>query len=206
MRPARIPLFPLEIVLLPGMPVPLHVFEPRYKTMIGRCLKERLEFGIVLTQDRSAVAIGCTAEITRKVREYQDGRMDILTEGRAIFRIIDLLAEKEYYEAVVDYLPEDATPQDIRAEKELTDVFQQCHLLLFGHLWPGSNPRDAVPLAYRMAARLPLSPKERQQLLEERDEDDRRAFLLRYSNDLLPKLAQNEMARHQAAGSGPGVH
>lgn len=206
MRPARIPLFPLDIVLLPGMPVPLHIFEPRYKSMIGRCLKERIEFGIVLARNNSAVAIGCTAEITRKTRDYADGRMDILTEGRAIFRIIDLLEEKEYYEAVVDYLPEDATPQDARAEKELTDLFQECHLLLFGHLWPGSGPRDEVPLAYRLAARLPLGPKERQKLLEERSECDRRDFLLRYSNDLLPKLAQTELARQKAAGSGQGVH
>jgi Lon protease-like protein len=206
MRPARIPLFPLEIVLLPGMLVPLHIFEPRYKTMIGRCLKERLEFGIVLTHEHSAVAVGCTAEITRKTRDYSDGRMDILAEGRAIFRIIDLLDEKDYYEAVVDYLSEDATPQDRQKENELTEIFQQCHLMLFGHLWPGSEPRDPVPLAYRLAARLPLDAKERQKVLEERCEADRREFLLRYSGELLPRLAQREIARQQAAGNGQGVH
>lgn len=205
MRPARIPLFPLEIVLLPGMPVPLHIFEPRYKTMIGHCLKERREFGIVLAQRSSAVAIGCTAAITQKLKEYSDGRMDILTEGRAVFRIIDLLDEKEYYEAVVDYLPEDATPQDPYGEKELTDVFQQCHLLLFGHLWPGHDRSDTVSLAYRMAARLPLDVKERQRVLEERNEHDRREFLLRYATDLLPKLAQGELAKQRAVG-GQGVH
>jgi Lon protease-like protein len=206
MRPARIPLFPVELVLLPGMPVPLHIFEPRYKLMIGRCLKENLEFGVVLAQGGSAVAVGCTAGITRKLKDYSDGRMDIAIEGRAIFRIIDLLDEKEYYEAVVDYLPEDATPQDSQKEKELTDVFQQCHLLLFGHPWPGNQPRDAVPLAYRLAARLPLDVKERQRVLTERNEADRREFLLHYSNDLLPKLAQTELARHKAVGSGHGVH
>lgn len=206
MRPARIPLFPLEIVLLPGMAVPLHIFEPRYKKMIRQCLAGRQEFGIVLAQNSSAVAIGCTAEITQKTKDYPDGRMDILAEGRAIFRIIDLLDEKEYYEAVVDYLPEDATPQDGESEKELTDIFQQCHLLLFGHPWPGREPRDSVPLAYRLAARLPLDLKERQGVLEERSEYERRQFLLRYSSDLLPKLAEQEIARQQAAGKGQGVH
>jgi ATP-dependent Lon protease len=206
MRPVRIPLFPLEIVLLPGMPVPLHIFEPRYKSMIGRCLREQREFGIVLAQNGSAVAVGCTAAITRRVRDYSDGRMDILTEGRAVFRIIDLLDEKEYYEAVVDYLPEDATPQDPLKERELTELFQHCHLLLFGHLWPGREPRDPVPLAYRLAARLPLDVKERQRVLEERNEHDRREFLLRYANDLLPKLAQGEIARQRAVGSGQGIH
>ncbi|HTU36093.1 MAG TPA: LON peptidase substrate-binding domain-containing protein [Candidatus Acidoferrum sp.] len=206
MRPARIPLFPLEIVLLPGMPVPLHIFEPRYKNMIGRCLKERIEFGIVLAQHGSAVAVGCTAEITRKLRDYSDGRMDIIADGRAIFRIIDLLDEKEYHEAVVDYLPEDATPQDGQKEKELVEVFQECHLLLFGHQWPGFEARDPVPLAYRMAARLPLDLRERQRMLEERSEQARREFLTKYSSELLPKLAQNEIAKQQAVAKGQGVH
>lgn len=206
MRPARIPLFPLDTVLLPGMPIPLHIFETRYKRMIGRCLNERVEFGIVLAQHSSAVAVGCTAEITRKVRDYADGKMDIIVEGRAIFRIIDLLDEKEYYEAVVDYLPEDATPQDRQREKELIEVFDECHLLLFGHQWPGIEARDPVPLAYRMAARLPLDLKERQKLLEERGEDSRREFLRKYSVELLPKLAQNEIAKQQAMAKGQGVH
>jgi Lon protease-like protein len=205
-RPARIPLFPLEIVVLPGMPIPLHIFEPRYKSMIGRCLKEQIEFGIVLAERHTAVAVGCTAEITRKIRDYSDGRMDIIAEGRATFRIIDLLNEKEYYEAIVDYLPEDATPQDAQKEKELIELFQQCHLLLFGHQWPGAQPRDHVPLAYRMAARLPLEVRERQHILEERSEHIRRDFLHRYSSELLPKLAQNELAKQQALAKGQGMH
>lgn len=206
MRPARIPLFPLDIVLLPGMPLPLHIFEPRYKTMIGRCLKERIEFGIILAQERSAAAIGCTAEITRKIKDYPDGRMDILTEGRAIFRILELLDENEYYEGLVDYLPEDAMPQDSRQEKELTEIFQQCHLLLFGHLWPGREQHDPVALAYRIAARLPLDLKQRQGVLEKRNESERRDFLLRYTNELLPKLAQRQIAKQAAGGNGHGVH
>jgi Lon protease-like protein len=97
-RPARIPLFPLDVVLLPEMPLPLHIFEPRYKTMIRRCLAEKIEFGMILAANQGIAAVGCTAEIVRKLRDYSDGRMDILTEGRAIFRLEELLDEKEYYE------------------------------------------------------------------------------------------------------------
>ncbi|HXW57528.1 MAG TPA: LON peptidase substrate-binding domain-containing protein [Candidatus Cybelea sp.] len=206
MRPARIPLFPLELALLPGMPIPLHIFEPRYKTMIARCLRERLEFGLVLAQERSPAAIGCTAEITRKIKDYADGRMDILVEGRAIFRLIEMHDEKEYYEGIVDYLPEDATPQDPRREQELTDIFQQCHIMLFGHVWPGAEPHDWVPLAYRFAARLPLDSRQRQRVLEQRSEAERREFLFRYTNELLPRLAQRQIARQTSAGSGHGIH
>lgn len=206
MRPARIPLFPLDVVLLPGMTLPLHIFEPRYKTMIGRCLRERIEFGMILAQDSSVAPVGCTAEITRKIKDYSDGRMDILVEGRAVFRLIELLDDKEYYEGIVGYLPEDAMPQDQRNEKELHDVFQQCHLLLFGHVWHGSQHKDGVALAYKLAARLPLDLKQRQSILEKRNESERREFLLQYANELLPKLAERQVARQCAGGNGHGVH
>lgn len=206
MRPARIPLFPLDIVLFPSMPLPLHIFEPRYKTMVSRCLNERVEFGMVFAENRSIATIGCTAEITRTIKKYDDGRVDILTEGRATFRIVELLSEKEYYEGVVDYLSEDVTPQDPEKEAELTEGFQQCHLLLFGHLWPGCDKRDSTPLAYKLAARLPLDLKQRQALLEMRSESERREFLLQYSKALLPKLAQRQISRHRAGGNGHGIH
>jgi Lon protease-like protein len=206
MRPVRIPLFPLDIVLLPSMPLPLHIFEPRYKTMINRCINEGIEFGLVFAQTRSIATVGCTAEVTRTLKKYNDGRMDILTEGRATFRIVELVTEKEYFEAVVDYLPEDVTPQDPQKEAELTEGFQQCHLMLFGRQWPGCDKRDATPLAYRLASRLPLDLKQRQILLEMRTESERRDFLSRYANELLPKLAQRQISRQCAAGKGSGVH
>jgi Lon protease-like protein len=206
MRPARIPLFPLDVVLFPSMPLPLHIFEPRYKAMVNRCVDEGIEFGMVFAENRSIATIGCTAEITRTIKKYDDGRMDILTEGRAAFRIVEMLTEKEYYEAVVDYLPEDVTPQDAEEEAELTEAFQHCQLLLFGHPWQGCDKRDPTPLAYRLGARLPLDLKQRQALLETRNEDDRRGFLLQYCKALLPKLAQRQISRQRSGGNGHGVH
>jgi Lon protease-like protein len=206
MKPARIPLFPLDVVLFPSMPLPLHIFEPRYKTMVGRCLDEGIEFGMVFAENRSVARIGCTAEITRTIKKYADGRLDILTEGRAAFRIVEMLNEKEYYEAVVDYLPEDVTPQDRHKETELTETFQHCQLLLFGHPWHGCAKRDPTPLAYRLGARLPLDLQQRQGLLEMRNENDRRAFLLQYCKALLPKLAQRQISRQRSGGNGHGIH
>jgi ATP-dependent Lon protease len=103
-RPIRIPLFPLDTVLLPGMQMPLHIFEPRYKLMIARCLNEQLEFGIILAASKAIATLGCTAEIVQKLKEYPDGRMDILTEGRSVFRLNELIDEKEYYEGAVEYV------------------------------------------------------------------------------------------------------
>lgn len=206
MRPSRIPLFPLDIVLFPGMSLPLHIFEPRYKTMIRRCLDESIEFGLVYAETKSIATVGCTAEVTRTIKKYSDGRLDILTEGRAAFRIVELATDKQYFEAVVDYLPEDVTPQDGRKETELMEEFQRCHLLLFGCHWPGCEKNDTTALAYRLAPRLPLDLKQRQALLEMRNESERRDFLSRYAAELLPRLAQRQIARQCAGGNGHGVH
>src|SRR5580658_6504411 len=100
LRPTRIPLFPLDVVLLPSMSLPLHIFEPRYKVIVARCLSDKLEFGMIVAANNSVATMGCTAEIVRKIRDYPDGRMDIATEGRNIFRLAELLDEKEYYEGV----------------------------------------------------------------------------------------------------------
>jgi ATP-dependent Lon protease len=102
MKPTRIPVFPLDVVLLPGMLLPLHIFEPRYKTMIKRCLDEQIEFGIILVSEKGIAKVGCTTEIAEKLKEYPDGRMDILTVGCAVFRTIELLDEKEYHEAIIE--------------------------------------------------------------------------------------------------------
>ncbi len=92
------------------MPLPLHIFEPRYKEMIGHCIEKKLEFGMVLASENNVAATGCTAEILRKIRDYPDGRMDILTEGRSVFRLAELLSEKAYYEAIVEYLEDTPSP------------------------------------------------------------------------------------------------
>lgn len=99
--PNRIPLFPLDVVLFPTMQLPLHVFEPRYKVMIRRCLEEPINFGIVLATKDSVASVGCTARIVRKVKDYPDGRMDILTEGVSVFRLTRILDENVYHEGLV---------------------------------------------------------------------------------------------------------
>ena len=85
LRPTRIPLFPLDVVLLPAMALPLHIFEPRYRLMIARCLDEKIEFGMILATNNNLATMGCTAKIVRKIRDYPDGRLDearkLLSDG-----------------------------------------------------------------------------------------------------------------------------
>jgi Lon protease-like protein len=207
MRPNRIPLFPLEVVLFPGATLPLHIFEQRYKMMIACCLNENREFGIVLAGDKGVVTVGCTASITSKTKDYPDGRMDILTQGRAVFRVLKLVQEKEYHEAVVEYLLDVPAPLhesiDCRETSGLLALFQECHSLIYGQMWVTTARQPLWPLSYQLAARLPLDLEERQQLLEIRDEPKRQDFLIQWMNALLlPRLANQQRARSTAAGNG----
>jgi Lon protease-like protein len=206
MRPTRIPLFPLEVVLFPGMPLPLHIFEQRYRVMVARCVNENLEIGIILAAETGIVKVGCTAEIVEKLKEYPDGRTDILCEGRALFRIIEILKEREYQEVVAEYLVEELLPRDPEKEYHLIERFQVCHTLVFGQPWIVSSRDEEISLAFQMAARLPLELEAKQTLLEIPEESARQAFLLQKINELLPQLAQRQRLRQVAGGNGHGLN
>jgi ATP-dependent Lon protease len=206
MRANRIPLFPLNVVLFPGANLPLHIFEQRYKVMIGQCLRDNHEFGIVLVGERGVAALGCTAAITRKIKDYPDGRMDILTQGRAVFRALQLLRENEYHEAIVEYPADPAAPlhesiEDCE-EAGLLALFQECHSLIHGQMWVTTGKQPLWPLSYQLAARLPIELDEKQALLEIRSEAQRQDFLIRWMSDLLARVEPQKHARGRAAGNG----
>jgi Lon protease-like protein len=206
MNPTRIPLFPLEAVLLPGMALPLHIFEPRYKMMIARCLNETIEFGIILAAQKGMAGTGCTAEIVQKLKDYPDGRTDIMAEGRHVFELVELIDEKEYYEGKVTYLTDEAETADARQESRLLHLFQQVHVLLAGQEWDVAGSDDEIPLAYRVTGVLPMELAERQQLLEMRTESARREFLIRWITDFLPRLAHRQRVRERARGNGHALN
>jgi Lon protease-like protein len=206
MNDSRIPLFPLNVVLYPGATLPLHIFEPRYKLMIHHCIQHNREFGVILAGEKGVATIGCTAAITQKLRDYDDGRMDILTQGRVIFRALNLLQEKDYHEALVEFLTDSTEnrrhPTRSQEEAELLSLFQECHTLIYGQLWVTSGVESPWPLSFQMGARLPLELEEKQALLEMRAEPDRRTFLIERLKDMLPRLGYMHQARRSAAGNG----
>lgn len=103
-----IPLFPLGVVLLPAMVLPLHIFEERYKIMIGECLEQNKEFGIVYSDQKEIRKKGCTAKIVKVLKRYDDGRMDILTRGVTRFLIEDVMDDNPYLQARVAYFDDGA--------------------------------------------------------------------------------------------------
>jgi len=208
MRPDRIPLFPLNVVLLPGADLPLHIFEPRYRKMVRDCLNAKSEFGMLLALDNGIAGTGCTAEILEVVKNYQDGRMDILTVGRAPFRVVQLFTEEQLLEGQVDYLEDRFPPPNPQIRKELSEIYEACHTLIFG-----DYPRDSVPdpdatdhLSYVVASKLPMDLLWKQRILELRTEPERQERLLAYLRDWAPHLQKVESLQRRAAGNGSGLN
>jgi len=95
-----LPLFPLDVVLLPGMPLPLHIFEPRYKEMIAECLASSAPFGVVRASEKGIAEIGCTAEIVSVTKQYSDGRLDLVAQGRKRFEVLQLNQERSFLRSI----------------------------------------------------------------------------------------------------------
>jgi len=205
MAPDRIPLFPLDVVLFPGMPLPLHIFEERYKLMIRRCAEHNSEFGVVLARQSGMARVGCTAEVVKIVREYPDGRMDILTAGQTIYRIVEVFEEQPYYEASVEFLDESTGEPPAEPSAELLALYDECHRLAFGRPAEPPDPKSGMQLAFQIAAELPLELESKQDILETPAEADRQERLVGLLKKSLPQLARINRVRARAGGNGHGA-
>lgn len=107
MQDNNFPLFPLGLVLLPGMVIPLHIFEDRYKAMINRCINKQENFGIVYYSGEKMCDSGCSAEIISVLKKNTNGTMDILIEGKERFRIKDTNSDESYLQGSVEYFDDE---------------------------------------------------------------------------------------------------
>jgi ATP-dependent Lon protease len=206
MRPDRIPLFPLNVVLFPGEELPLHIFEPRYRHMVHDCLQSKLPFGMLLALPDGVVRVGCTAEISNLIKKYEDGRMDILTVGRERFRIVDLFTENPLLEGQIEYLEDCDSLLEPDKQQRLLESYETCHALLFASVPKDFSATPPQELAYSIASMLPLDLLWKQQILELRSEAERQERLLRYLRDWTPHLQKADTLRHRAAGNGHGFN
>lgn len=178
LKPTEIPVFPLpEVVLFPGCLLPLHIFEPRYREMIGDCLENDSGFGILNVDPgtRQPAEVGCAADIL-EVQKLPDGRMNILTMGRNRFRIVDYNYEKSYLISTVEWIED----RDDEAD-ELDRLANQMKQLLKDvvHLsakladkkveFPDDLPSAPQELSFWVAGSFPGLPDEQQTLLEMRE-------------------------------------
>jgi Lon protease-like protein len=198
---ALLPLFPLDVVLLPGTPLPLHVFEPRYKEMISECSQQQKPFGVVRAKAGEVAEIGCTAEIVAVTKKYPDGRMDIVTEGRERFEVMQVSQERSFLQAEVLFL------QDEPGSASAADVAQA--VKLHGEIMKlaGAQPEKASAietsrLSFHLAGSLPLDLDFKQTLLGMKSESERVQAVISYLEAILPNLRRSVQVRQRAGGNG----
>jgi Lon protease-like protein len=206
MRPDRIPLFPLNVVLLPGADLPLHIFEPRYLDMVNHCLKERSVFGVLLALPKGVARVGCTAEIIEVVKPYNDETMDILTVGRDPFRVIKFFEENTLAEGHVDYLEDREAPANPSMRRELVELYETCHTLVFEDYPKNTDTDQSAQISFVIAGSLPMDLLWKQQILELRSESDRQERLVGYLRAWAPHLQKTGVMRQRAGGNGHGLN
>jgi len=200
----RIPLFPLETVLFPGAALPLHIFEKRYREMVGECLRETKPFGVVRSDGDQMAIIGCTAQIVRVVERFADGQMDILCEGVKRFEIEGLDESREFLQADVEFF-EDEGAGSTRTDREDCAALHFATLHMAGIQTPTMHLDLNAPVAFQLADALPSDLSFKQQLLASRSDADRTARLRSFYNEMLPRLrAKEDVSR--AAQPGFPIH
>jgi Lon protease-like protein len=165
-----IPLFPLEVVLMPSMPLPLHIFEERYKLMIGECLEQNSEFGVVYQKGSDLKKIGCTAKIVQVLRRFDDGRLDIMTQGVDRFKIESINDEGPYFQARVVYFDDESEEKAKDTDKLVRDgieLLRQWDLLTgktrdYGEI----TALDHTTISFLFSYTDGFSPDEKQEFLE----------------------------------------
>jgi Lon protease-like protein len=195
----RFPLFPLGLVLLPGEKVPLHIFEERYKQMIGECLEEDREFGIIWLADDALKEVGCAARITHVLERFDDGRMNIVVEGTTPFRLERRIGDMAYPAGDVALLDDEPDTDDAaleRARKSYADLVEEV---------TDTRPEPealAEMDAYGMAATLEIAASAKQALLELRSEPARLEQLEALFDEALKRIRTASRVAEQASGNG----
>lgn len=208
-EPYEIPLFPLNVVMFPGMTVPLHIFEARYRRMIGRCLEDETAFGIVYGTDEGFAEVGCATDVTALLERFPDGRMNILTKGVRRLRILGHFADAS------SLTPPDGQPLIVGLaeafedeEETVTPGLLQKVVQAYGEAlrmvsgWAALGTIQGLApeaLSFAVAAQLGLPPEDKQAILEMRSVSARLERVLHVLDRSLPGI--REMKR-RTGGNG----
>jgi Lon protease-like protein len=198
-----LPLFPLQLVVFPRTRLPLHIFEERYKEMVGNAIRDESEFGIVLATKDGIVNAGCTVKVDKVMEMYPDGRMDILTRGERRFEIEGLNEEKDYLQAEVTYFDDEDLTQAPADEREKAIGHYRVLSKLDSARNHSEPDMDDPQLSFQLAQAVPdldfLSV-----LLRRRSETERLKELNHYLAGFLPKQQAIERMRELAPTNGFG--
>ena len=198
-----LPLFPLQVVLFPGVELPLHIFEPRYREMVGEAIESKSEFGVILVNGGKVCSAGCTAIVEKVTERFDDGRFNVTTRGQRRFRMIELNKEKDYARARIEFyqdVADEPAPKDL-----LTQVRKLATSLALTMDWEALDVAgDKRQVSYAIAAALPLELTFKQQLLEQRLEKERMQALVEHLESLLKRSRVMDRIQKLARTNGHG--
>jgi len=197
---AELGLFPLGIVLLPTEQIPLHIFEDRYQELIGECLDQEREFGLVYADEAGLREIGTRAGVTEVLDRFDDGRLNIVVEGRERFRLLELTEGRSFQTGVVDTLDEDHDPAE-RADTELAlGLFRRLVELTGAEVEPPAP--DATQLSFELAGRFEFAPELKQRLLQLTSERERVKLLTELLTAAATAVEREKDVAQRAASNG----
>jgi Lon protease-like protein len=197
----EIGLFPLNLVLLPGEQAPLHVFEPRYRELIGECLDKGGDFGLVLADDDGMREIGCRAGVIEVLEQFPDGRLNVVIEGRERIRI------REVNEGQRSFVTAEVEDIDDEDEAPTEDEIEEC-LAAYQRVVTAAEADledldfDADSIAYQIAARIDFGTEVKQGLLEIRSERERVLRLAPMLDQAAEAVQRDREIRDRASGNG----
>ncbi len=193
-------LFPLEVVLFPEAPLPLHIFEPRYREMIGECVAGKLPFGVVRSKEDALAEVGCTAEIIAITKQHEDGRLDILTLGRRRFAVGELNQERPFLRAAVTYFEDEPGEASRSLAERALALYRELLGLANADL---EAPEAGAPnLSFLLVAPFPLDLDFKQNLLGMRSEAQRLNAVVEYYEVLLPQMRRKVKVQQKSKGNG----
>ena len=193
-------LFPLGVVLLPTERVPLHIFEPRYKELIGECLEADVEFGLVLADDDGLRSIGTRAAVTDVLHRFPDGRMNVVVEGGERFRLVGLTSGRSFQTAEVEPLQDEES--DAGAEARALALERYGRLAAATGSEPDELDASSPVLSFEIAARVDFGAELKQQLLETRSEPDRLDTLATLLEEAAQAVVADRERAEQASTNG----
>jgi Lon protease-like protein len=203
----ELPIFELPVVILPGELLPLHIFEERYKRMIGYCLENAEPFGIVFRDEEgTAHRIGCMARVTEVLERFEDGRMNVVVAGEQPFKVLERFEAGDFPAGEVEPIQAGDEPE-LEDDPEASTVAREAFAELVKRV--SGEPPDSGELetenSYAIAARVELPPETKQALLELRSEPDRMRVLGKTLRALLAALARAGEIAERAKMNGKVV-
>jgi hypothetical protein len=198
-----IPIFPLGMVVFPGEKVHLHIFEPRYKQLINECFESKKPFGIPTVVNNRLQEMGTLVQLTDIVQTYDNGEMDVKTQGLKVFRILEVIKavpEKLYSGAIVNYPDNDEDAGNRLLMQKVIAGVKELHRLL--NISKDFKKREELLQSYDVGHHAGLSLEEEYELLGLLRELQRQEYIKRHLQKVLPMLMEMEQLKEKVKLNG----